>query len=149
MISNSLCTIQGNKLYLKIDISPFKQKAFAYYSVLIELCTLVIDNLSLHSWLHSFYISNMFEGAYSPFSHLAVMYSRIKTVVIPKAIRSLFNIALSWYQVTKTIKSTKTQRIANFQMKRVSNNKYWVGGKFNIYEQGKFKKSYWYQRNRK
>ena len=116
MISNSLCTIQGNKLYLKIDISPFKQKAFAYYSVLIELCTLVIDNLSLHSWLHSFYISNMFEGAYSPFSHLAVMCSRIKTVVIPKAIRSLFNIALSWYQVTKTIKSTKTQRIANFQM---------------------------------
>ena len=58
----------------------------------------------------------MFEGAYSPFSHLAVMCSRIKTVVIPKAIRSLFNIALSWYQVTKTIKSTKTQRIANFQM---------------------------------
>ena len=44
------------------------------------------------------------------------MCSRIKTVVIPKAIRSLFNIALSWYQVTKTIKSTKTQRIANFQM---------------------------------
>ena len=88
-------TIQGNKLYLKIDISPFKQKAFAYYSALIELCTLVIDNLSLHSWLHSFYISNMFEGAYSPFSRLAVMCSRIKTVVIPKAIRSLFNIALS------------------------------------------------------
>ena len=106
MISNSLCTIQGNKLYLKIDISPFKQKAFAYYSVLIELCTLVTDNLSLHSWLHSFYISNLFEGAYSPFSHLAVMCSRIKTVVIPKAIISLFNIALWWYQITKTIKSS-------------------------------------------
>ena len=86
----------------------------------------------------------MFEGAYSPFSHLADMCSIIKTVVIPKAIRSLFNIALCWYQVTKTIKSTKTQRIANFQMNChfIFDKKYCVGEKFTIYEKGKFNKSY-------
>ena len=58
----------------------------------------------------------MFKGAYSPFPHLAAICSRIKTVVIPKAIISLFNIALWWYQITKTIKSTKIQRIDDFQM---------------------------------